>query len=206
MNTTTQHVSNGEIRWRILPVITPRVLRHCSHCGTMRPFACSDTFRVNANQRRIDVWLIYRCVDCDCTWNCTIFTRSTPEEIGTVLYRQFQDNHRETAWRYAFDLALLQRLGVRVEPTVAVQVEHIPQTGPATSDGKQTILLELPYPCEVRLDKLLARELGVSRSCLQRWFDHGLIHTWPTSKDALRRSVKHGQVVTIFRSCLSSSG
>jgi len=114
---TTQQASTREVCWRILPVTTPRVLRHCSHCGTTRQFACSDTFRVNANQRKIDVWLIYRCVDCDCTWNRTIFTRSTPEEIGPVLYRHFQDNHRETAWHYTFDLAQLHRLGVRCDAT-----------------------------------------------------------------------------------------
>ena len=198
---TTQHVSGGKVRWRIMPTETLRVLRHCSRCNTTRPFACSDTFRVNANQRKVDVWLIYRCVDCNCTWNWTIVSRSTPEEIGSVLYRQFQDNHRATAWHYAFDLVRLQRAGVRVEPTAAVQVERIPQTGLALNGDEQTILLELPYPCEVRLDKLLARELGVSRSCLQRWFDHGVILIWPASKDALRKPIKNGQVVTIFRHC-----
>jgi hypothetical protein len=123
---TSQQASTREVCWRILPVTTPRVLRHCSHCGTTRQFACSDTFRVNANQRKIDVWLIYRCVDCDCTWNRTIFTRSTPEEIGLVLYRHFQDNHRETAWHYTFDLAQLHRLGVRCDATVPVRVSGPP--------------------------------------------------------------------------------
>jgi hypothetical protein len=195
---TSQQASTREVCWRILPVITPRVLRHCSHCGTTRQFACSDTFRVNANQRKIDVWLIYRCVDCDCTWNRTIFTRSTPEEIGPVLYRHFQDNHRETAWHYTFDLAQLHHLGVRCDATVPVRVERFPRDEPSTDKDGQIIRLELPYPCEVRLDKLLAGELGVSRSCLQRWGDQGLIRVWPADKAALRKPIKNGQVVTIF--------
>ena len=193
-----QHVViNGEVRWRILPIETPRVLRHCPHCGTVRPFACSDTFRMNANQRKVDIWLIYRCIDCDCTWNCTIFTRATPEEIGPILYRQFQENHRETAWKYAFDLVRLQRLGARLDGTVPVRVECDSSIGPPTIGGQQTILLDVPYPCEMRLDKLLAGELGVSRSCLQRWCDQGLIHVWPAAKDALRKSIKHGQVIIL---------
>ena len=110
---TSQQASTREVCWRILQVITPRVLRHCSHCGTTRQFACSDTFRVNANQRKIDVWLIYRCVDCDCTWNRTIFTRSTPEEIGPVLYQQFEDtpSTRSAFFRLNEDLLTTIRSG-----------------------------------------------------------------------------------------------
>ena len=147
---TTQQASTREVCWRILPVTTPPVLRQCSHCGTTRQFACSDTFRVNANQRKIDVWLIYRCVDCDCTWNRTILTRSTPEEIGPVLYRHFQNNHRETAWHYTFDFAQLQGLGVRFDATVPVRVERFPQDEPPTI--KTDKLSASSFPTRAKFD------------------------------------------------------
>jgi hypothetical protein len=194
---TAHHVSSGEVRWRVIPLETPRISRHCSNCGITRQFTCSNNFRLNANQRKIDVWLIYRCGNCDSTWNCTIFTRSAPEEIGAELYRHLQDNDRETAWRYAFDLARLRRLGVCVDAAVPVWVERVSLGGVAVNGGGQTIFFELPYPCEVRLDKLLAGELCVSRSSIQHWFDQGVLHVWPADKHALRKPVRNGQVIAL---------
>ena len=68
--------------WRIIPAATPRVIRRCAHCNEPRAFACTEKFRVNAQQRRIDVWLLYRCTACDTTWKHALLERCAPEEIG----------------------------------------------------------------------------------------------------------------------------
>lgn len=187
----------AEVGWRVIPLETPRVWRRCPKCSEICPFSSSDQFRLNAHQRRIDVWLIYRCTLCDTTWNCPIFTRCTPEEIGGDLYQRFQQNDRDTAWAYAFDFSLLNRVGVRVDTAGLVRVERVPAESPTSYGDGQRIALDLPYPCTVRLDRLLASELSVSRSRLQRWYDHGLLHIWPRDNNALRRPIRHGQVITL---------
>ena len=63
------------IHWAIAPEIAPQPLINCNRCGTVKAYRCSEKFRVNANGKRIDVWLIYRCVDCDNSWNFGIFER-----------------------------------------------------------------------------------------------------------------------------------
>ncbi|RVC12935.1 DUF1062 domain-containing protein, partial [Mesorhizobium sp. M7A.F.Ca.AU.001.01.1.1] len=49
------------IHWAIAPQTAPRPLINCNRCGTVRAYCSSGKFRVNANGKRIDVWLIYRC-------------------------------------------------------------------------------------------------------------------------------------------------
>ena len=75
--------------------------KHCSKCGKNSRFVCSGKFRVNANGKRVDVWLIYRCERCKTTWNKEIFSGVKPSRIDRELYQAFLDNDWETAMRYA---------------------------------------------------------------------------------------------------------
>lgn len=152
---------SAPVVWRIVAARTLRVLRSCPRCARITPFASSDRFRVNASGRRLDVWLVYRCTACDFTWNLTIAERSTPEAIGAAALSAYHRNDRELAWRCAFDLERLRRAKARPEPTVPFMVER-----PPIPEGPFTIRFEVPFPIGIRLDRLLARELGIPRSSL----------------------------------------
>jgi hypothetical protein len=191
------HVAGIEVCWHIIPLSTPHVLRHCVKCGTVRRFASSDKFRLNAQQRKVDVWLVYKCLVCAQTWNCTIVTRQTPEDIGEELYQRFVRNDRTLAWRYAFDSSVWQRAGVRVDAAVAVRVEQGIPHGLVEMTRSQRIRLVLNYPCALRLDRLLAEAWQVSRASVHRWYEHGLLQVWPTEKHPLRKPIHHGQVLCL---------
>jgi hypothetical protein len=142
--------------WTLRAARPPRVWRHCPRCDARRAFASSERFRVNAQKRRVDVWLIHRCPDCDFTWNATVVERATPEEIGAARYALFQDNDAATAWACAFavpgaDLA-----------AVPVVVDRPPLVLPAR------VTLVHRDPVRPRVDRLLAQELGRSRSAIAR--------------------------------------
>ena len=77
--------------------------RHCSKCKKASRFACSGKFRVNANGKHLDVWLIYRCERCNTTWNQEIYARVKPSRIDKELYQAFLENDWDTALRYAGD-------------------------------------------------------------------------------------------------------
>jgi hypothetical protein len=107
--------------WTLVPLATPRVWRCCPHCGQPRPFESSGRFRLNANKRRVDGWLIYRCPQCDATWNREVVARRSPREIDADLLSRLEQNDAETAWRYAFDVASLASQGRRIdEPPIRV--------------------------------------------------------------------------------------
>lgn len=171
------------VTWRILPQRPPQVLRACPRCGGPRAFASSDRFRVNASGRKLDVWLIYRCVVCDFTWNLTVLERATPETIGAAQLAAYHHNDAALAWSCAFDAALLRRAGARLEPAIPVRVER----GPLPA-GPAAVLLDVPFPVQLRLDRLLARELGVPRSRLPELVDE---------TRALRRPIRDRQLVLL---------
>lgn len=87
------------------------ILRRCGGCGKKMAFICSGRFRVNANGRRLDVWLIYRCEKCGHTLNVPIYERVRPERLSPELYERFLENDRELAMEYAGDRGFLKGLG-----------------------------------------------------------------------------------------------
>jgi hypothetical protein len=131
------------------------------------------------------VWLVYRCVDCDFTWNLTVVERATPESIGAVRLAAYHRNDVAVAWSCAFDGALLRRGGVQLErtPPVRIEREMMPPAGPVG------VRLELSHPVQIRLDRLLAQELGIPRSRVAALVEDGTC--------ALRRPVFDGQVVIL---------
>jgi hypothetical protein len=118
------------------------------------------------------VWLVYRCVDCDFTWNLTVVERATPETIGAVRLAAYHRNDVAVAWSCAFDGALLRRAGVQLEGAPPVRVEREMAVPPA---GLVRVRIELAYPVQIRLDRLLAQELGIPRSRVPEAVENG---TW----------------------------
>lgn len=187
----------AEVRWRIVPSEPPRALRPCAGCGGIQPFVSSGRFRLNAQKRRLDVWLIYRCVNCDKTWNLEILARTRPEEIDPSLLSGFLANDPDTARRHACDLTRLARAGARAVPTSEFRVERPDGVWPGPHEGGPAVRIELEAPCELRLDRLLAAELEVSRSALERLFETGRLRLEPDGKHALRRPLRDGLRVLV---------
>ena len=86
-----------------------RVYHRCGGCGKKQEFENSGRFRVNANGKHVDVWLIYRCKNCKHSWNLTICERTRPARIPTELFEAFQENDAEAALAYGRDIDFLKR-------------------------------------------------------------------------------------------------
>lgn len=80
---------------------TCTILHRCGGCGKKMPFASAGKFRVNANGRRLDVWLIYRCKKCGHTLNIPLYERVSPGRIPQELYEGLLDNDPALAQRLA---------------------------------------------------------------------------------------------------------
>ncbi|MDX8465565.1 DUF1062 domain-containing protein [Mesorhizobium sp. VK23B] len=185
------------IRWAIAPAIAPRPLINCNRCGGIRSYRCSEKFRVNANGKRIDAWLIYRCTGCDNSWNFTILERCNRRDIEPKLLAALESNDPALARRHAFDAtALRSRIG-RIEefPDVAVRKELL-GGGPDCATALW-VELRLDAATSLRLDRLLAGELGISRSRLQAWDDRRLLVVEPDGARALRRPARDGMAIRI---------
>lgn len=69
---------------------------------------------MNANGRRLDVWLIYRCEKCGHTLNIPLYERVPPEKIPASLYQGFLDNDPALAADFAANRGLFKGLGFEV--------------------------------------------------------------------------------------------
>jgi hypothetical protein len=71
----------------------------------------------------IDVWLIYRCVDYDNSWNFGIFERCNRRDIEPARLAALKSNDPALARRHAFDVVALRSRVGRIEefPDVAVR-------------------------------------------------------------------------------------
>ena len=194
----------AQVLWKVIPTCPPRIIRPCERCGRPRSFSCSEKFRVNANQKRLDAWLIYKCTSCDRTWNCTILSRVDAREVDRCLLGRLQANHRPTAWAYAFDYGLLRRNGVEVEPTIAYTIVGEDLQLDGSSHSCVTVLLTAEQPLLVRIDALLAKKLGLSRAQLGALFSSGGATIDPTSGCALRDRLKREVRILIDRAALWS--
>ena len=184
------------VTWQVAPLHCPLLWRHCSRCKIAMPFACSMKFRTNAQKKRIDVWLIYRCCACDGTWNLPIHERVAIDDIAPDEFQAIAHSDPAFARRCAFDRERLARHGVRVEEGTEIAIRKVPLNGcPGDADSIE-IALALASPCRVRLDRLLSGELGVTRSRLGALHDRGALRASHAAK-ALRAPIADGQRISI---------
>ena len=103
------------VEWTIVPQKPPQPLLHCNRCNGTKSFRTSDKIRVNANGKRVDAWLIYKCTWCDSTWNRPVLERRHVRSIDPLLLMALRANDPKLARRMAFDAEDLRRRAGRLE-------------------------------------------------------------------------------------------
>lgn len=171
-----------EYNWVIIPEATPEFIYHCSKCNKKMNFYCSEKFRLNGNHKKIDIWLIYKCVKCDTTWKLEIYKGIKPDSIPAEMFERFINNDRETAWKYAFDTNFIQSnscvpdysgVGYTVIWYDAKTGEKVDKD--ISLNQNITVNLLSPYKFELKLSGLLAKELNVSLKELYALAESGRI-------------------------------
>jgi len=142
----------------------------------------------------VDVWLIYRCSACDQTWNCPVHERCRISDIGRDAFEAFCSNAPDMVRRFATDVDWLARRADRVIPSGDMRVDKTPAGRSCADPDGIEIHLVADEDARVRLDRLLATELGLSRSAVQRLARSGGLKA---GSGALRRGVRGRSVVTI---------
>ncbi len=185
-------------RWRIRPLELPRPWRYCSACAVAREFVCTERFRVNAQKKTLDVWLNYRCAVCEEVWKLPLFERRGVSDLDAALRDAFATHDRATVWKYAFDVGRLRPHVLRVDTNVPVQIERITLADVAVAATYQSVQLDVPLPCDVRLERVLAAAFAVSRTTVQRWHERDQLRVSPEHGSALRKCVRDGQRIEVL--------
>ncbi len=180
------------VRWTLTPKIAPQPWINCSGCAAPKAFQPTGKVRLNANGRRLDAWLIYTCTDCAKTWNRPIFERRAVREIGPAVLEALQSNDPDWIRTQMFNVEALRQKSMRIDEFAELDVEKaLLREDP---DWVELVIeLRVLLPVSMRLDRLLASELGISRSRLQALEDAGRLRT---SAD-LRKRVRTGAIVAL---------
>ena len=188
-----------EYIWEIKPKNAPALKRKCNHCNCDR-FHCSNKFRMNAQKRNIDVWLIYRCVECDSTYNLTILSRTKPEQIKKELFRKFSENDEELAWEYAFSSETGRKNSVELDySSVEYEILHddISINDILNADDEfVTFKIQTRFEFGLKLSSVIRTCLGLSANQLNRLIEAKAIFS-PEGYPLKKHKVKDGDVVLV---------
>ena len=152
---------NQVVTYEVIAKETPNVIRNCKNCKKSTEYFCSDKFRVNANQKIVDIWLIYKCVHCESTWNYPILSRIHVNRIDPILHQKYMNNDQETIWYHAFQTGKLRKLCDDVNTDITYELRREMSV---SVTGDVCIKICCKYDVGLRIDKLLAEILNVSRS------------------------------------------
>lgn len=177
-----------QITWEVNYLSAPHIIRYCKKCQTKTEYQCSGAFRINAQKKTIDVWLIYKCIHCDSTWNMTIFSRIHQKSIPLPLLEGFHANDEELALKYSLDYKLLQKNGVDMcLPDFTITGDDIPFGIPVE------LIIKAPAPAQYKITKLLRLNMGLSNNELSKLIETGAIKSedmTPVNKMTLKEETR----------------
>jgi hypothetical protein len=184
------------VTWRLCLTGLPRLRGRCASCAPPSTFDPTGKFRVNANGKTIDVWLLLRCRGCGQARKATVVERAPVRSIDTALLRRYHDNDPTLIAETVLAAPLRRRDRLTVDWDGAWAMDADPM--PGDSEGPVTVHVDLPRPIPVRPLRLIAAGLGISRAAAERLSAAGRIRA-STNLDARTSSSFHFTVVRMDR-------
>jgi hypothetical protein len=195
-----------EFIWEVLAKNTPLLKRKCNHCNSDR-FYCSEKFRMNAQKKNIDIWLIYRCIKCDSTYNLTIFSRTKPELINKDLFNKFLENNKELAWKYAFSLEASRKNNVELDfgsVEYDIQYDNISVEDILILNSDNVAFkIKYPFDFSLKLSSVIRICLNLSANKLNELIEAEVISVQEKQLQK-KRKVKNEDIVQVNREKLRS--
>lgn len=186
--------------WEVTALTTPLIKKKCSKCNKNTLFYCSDKFRLNSQKKYLDVWLIYRCNDCDTTYNLTILSRTKPDMIDRVLLQKFMQNDEQQAWQYALDSDVAKRNQVehdysQMQYNIIREELSLSQIAEIGSDFVE-FEIKLDHSLPLKLNQIIRTALDISSTRLDKMLSLGIISVLPAGTSQ-KQKIKNGISVVV---------
>ena len=183
--------------WHLVPETLPTIRRICPKCSKKTNYINTKKFRINANKNNLDVWLIYQCNKCKSTYNMTIYERINPIDIPKCEYDKFLANDEDLASEYSFNMNFYSKNKAEAvfdDITYSVIKKDIETSYSDTNEIIITIVSK--YPTNIRVDKLLSDNLGLTRSAIKKLYENNYIYS-TKNNNLLRCKVKNNMQICI---------
>jgi len=156
----------------VIPTCLPLIVRRCHVCTSER-FRANGKFRVNANHKLLDAWLLALCTACGETAKLTILERVNVRSVRPALLDQLHDNDP------VLTAELLQDPVVRRRNRVALDWDNawrLDTGGPDHLDQEVIeVAVRFAAAIPVRPVRLIAEGCGLTRGEVEKLLREGRI-------------------------------
>lgn len=156
--------------WVVVPTCLPLVRRRCHRCASVR-FQASGKFRVNANHKLIDAWLLVLCTSCGETAKLTVMERINVRSIRPELLDRLHNNDP------GLTAELLQDPGVQRRNRIALDWDNAWRLDTGGSDRLERVAIAVSVRFEARIPvrpvRLIAEGCGLSRAEVENLITDG---------------------------------
>ncbi|WP_432104431.1 DUF1062 domain-containing protein [Streptomyces sp. bgisy091] len=153
-----------------MPTCLPTVLRRCAACASER-FRANGKFRVNANHKLLDAWLLVLCTACGDTAKLTVLERINVRSVRPELLDRMHDNDPGLA------AELLQDPVVRRRNRIALDWDNAWRLNTGGSDHLDRDVIDVSVRFAARIPvrpvRLIAEGCGLSRAEVERRITEG---------------------------------
>jgi hypothetical protein len=146
--------------WAVRRTRLPLLVLPCVDCPEDRATTGVGRFRVNANGKLLDVWLLVNCVGCDRTSRLTVHHRIPVRSLPVHLLEGYTKNCADLVAGVLLDPALARRHRFALDWQGCWEL-HAPQIEDDPWPLEVRVTFDLPVP--VRPEQLIAHGLGISR-------------------------------------------
>lgn len=156
--------------WFVMPTCLPLVIRRCHACASER-FRANGKFRVNANHKLLDAWLLALCTACGETTKLTVFERTRVRSVRPELLARMHDNDPLLAAELLQNSVVRRRNHVALDWNGAWRLD----TGGTDHLDREVIDVAVRFaaPIPVRPARLIAEGCGLSRAEVERLITEG---------------------------------
>jgi len=151
--------------WVVMPTCLPLVRRRCHACASER-FRTSGKFRVNANHKLIDAWLLALCTACGETAKLAVLERMNVRSVRPELLDRMHDNDPGLASELLQDPIVRRRSRIALDWDNAWRLD----TGGSDHLDREVIDVSVRFAARipVRPVRLIAAGCGLSRAEVER--------------------------------------
>ncbi|WP_416967433.1 DUF1062 domain-containing protein [Streptomyces sp. 4F14] len=153
-----------------MPTRMPLVIRRCRTCASDR-FRADGKFRVNANHKLLDIWLLVLCTSCGETAKLTVLERAHVRSVPPGLLDRLHANDPALAAELLQDPAVRRRNRVALDWTGAWRLD----TGGMAHPERDAVDVSVRFTASVpvRPVRLVAEGFGLSRAEVERLLAQG---------------------------------
>jgi hypothetical protein len=168
--------------WVVRELGLPAIVKPCTSCRSTRHHP-TGKFRVNANGKLLDVWLLVCCDLCGGTSKIPVHERIHVRALENSRLVMYQNNDFAAVRELAMSASLAGRSKYRLDWSGTWRLETDAPFSALEELAPITVLVRFELPAPIRVEKLLMLGFGLSRARLRRMVAEDHIRL-PTAVDA----------------------